>query len=185
MGRGRKRKAGNRTRSGRLSRAGVPAVRIDRGNPRAELRTELYGTNGSDAIGRAYERGLLGSGQDAKAMLDTARAIHRAYWAWYATGPIRCALADRTGSAVEHDEDRERKQERWLNDMIRTAERGGRAVRVLFDQLVVDIHPDEGPAWLQRIIDKEATDADWGRLATALDALAECAGVRRLTAMVG
>jgi hypothetical protein len=185
MARGRKRKAGNRTRSGRLSRAGVPAVRIDRGNPRAELRTELYGTNGSDAIGRAYERGLLGTGSEAKAMLDTARAIHRAYWAWYATGPIRCALADRNGAAVEHDEDREKKQERWLNDMIRTVERGGRAVRVVFDHLVVDINPDYGPIWLDRIIERQAKDSDWVNLTAALDALAECAGVRRLTAMVG
>jgi hypothetical protein len=181
MGKGRNRKAGKRTRSGQLSRAGMPSARIDRGNDRAELRTSLYGTNGTDAIGRAFERGLLGTGNDAKAMLDTARAIHRAYWASYQTGPIRCALADRTGGQAREGE-HDRKREQWLNAMLVTAERGGRPVRVLFDQLVIDINPDCGPSWLDRIIERGPTSDDWGRLATALDALAECAGVQRLTA---
>jgi hypothetical protein len=182
MAKGYKRKSGKRTKSGRLSRAGVPAVRIDRGTERAQAMRELYGDNCSDAIGRAFERGLLGSGTEAKSMLDTARAIHRAYWAWYANGPIRCALADRSGGAVVDDSERERRQEEWLRGMLKTAGRGGQSVRVLFDQLVVDINPDMGPLWLDRIIARQPTADDWGRLAIALDALAECAGVQRITA---
>lgn len=176
--RGRKRKAGLRTKSGQLSRA---VVKIDRGNPRAELMTALYGTNGSDAIGRAFERGLMGGGQDAKAMLDTARAIHRAYWSWYANGPIRCALADRNGASVEGDDEREARQEKWLNAMLKIAGKGGSTERTLFDQLVIDVNPDCGPAWLDRLIARQPVSDDWGRLACALDGLADCAGVERLT----
>ncbi len=141
----------------------------------------LYGDNCSDAIGRAFERGLLGSGTEAKSMLDTARAIHRAYWAWYANGPVRCALADRSGATVQNDVERERRQEAWLNDMLRIAARGGHSVRVLFDQLVVDINPDCGPLWLDRLLAHGGSGEDWGRLATSLGALAECAGVPQVT----
>lgn len=178
MGRGRKRKSGPRDGRNRL----IPEARIVRGNDRAVLMQELYGTNGSDAIGRAFERGLFGSGQDAKAMLDTARAIHRAYWSWYANGPTRCALADRNGATIAEDSIREERQERWLHDMLRIAGRGGYPARTLFDQLVVDVNPDHGPAWLDRIIAGEPMGVDWGRLSCALDILAECAGVQRLTA---
>lgn len=177
--RGRKRKAGNRTASGQLSRA-----QIVKGNDRAEAKKERFGTNGSDAIGRAYERGLLGSGNDAKTMLDTAKAIYRAYWASYVNGPIRCTLADKTsGAAVENDSERERRQEDWLIRMIKTANRGGLPSRKLFDELVIDPQPDHGPVWLDRILSDQPTpQADWGRLSCALDTLADCAGVRRLTA---
>jgi hypothetical protein len=181
MAKGRKRKPGKRTKSGQLSRAGVATARIDRGSERAQAMRELYGDNCSDAIGRAFERGLLGSGTEAKSMLDTARAIHRAYWAWYANGPVRCALADRSGAAVQNDVERERRQEAWLNDMLRIAGRGGHSVRVLFDQLVVDINPDCGPLWLDRLLAREGSGEDWSRLSTALEALAECAGVQRLS----
>jgi hypothetical protein len=174
---GRPRKKGVRTKSGRLSR-----VLIVKGNDRAEVMKELYGGNGSDAIGRAYERGLLGEGNDAKAMLDTARAISRAYWAAYTNGPIRCTLADRqSGASAEPDEERERRQETWLLRMLKTAGQGGNTPRLLFDQLVVDINPDCGPLWLDRILAKETSPNDWASLACALDTLADCAGVQRLT----
>lgn len=182
MGKGRKRKTNvKRTKSGQLSRAGEPGRVL--GNEHAEARKSIYGTNGSDAIGRAYERGLLGSGQDAKAMLDTGRAIFRAYWAAYVTGPIRCTLADRTGGFdIDHDEDREKRVEQWLHAMLKTAGAGGHPARKLFDELVIDINPDEGPAWLDRIIAGNPGSDDWGRLSCALDTLAECADVQRVTA---
>lgn len=183
MGRGRTRKPGRRTKSGRLSRAGIIPVRIDKGNERAQMMTELYGTNGSDAIGRAFERGLLGDGAGAKTMLDTARAIHRAYWAFYVCGPIRCALADRNGASIAEDSERERRQEQWLATMLKTAGRQGSPERTLFDQLVVDVQPDCGPGYLDRILAGAPDASDWGRLATALDGLAMCAGVERVTAV--
>lgn len=177
--RGRKRKPGPRTRSGQLSRA-VP--RIDRGSERAQRMHALYGTNGSDAIGRAFERGLMGGGSEAKAMLDTARAIHRLYWAWYINGAVRSPLGERNGQHVEHDEERAAKQEAWLGTMLAIAGGQGHAARVIFDQLVIDVNPDEGPAWLDRILAARAeyvAAMDWSRLSTALDLLADCAGVRR------
>ncbi|SFK44165.1 hypothetical protein SAMN03159338_4257 [Sphingomonas sp. NFR04] len=182
MAKGRKRKLGKRTKTGQLSRAGLATARIDRGNDRAQAMRALYGDNCSDAIGRAFERGLLGSGTEAKSMLDTARAIHRAYWAWYANGPVRCALADRSGVAVQNDVERERRQEAWLNDMLRIAGRSGHSSRVLFDQLVVDINPDCGPPWLDRLLARHGSDDDWGRLSAALVVLAECAGIRHMEA---
>lgn len=179
MAKGRKRKTGRRTPSGRLSRAGQ--VKRITGNEKAEAVKLLYGSNGADPIGRAYERGLLGSGNDAKAMLDTARAIFRAYWAFYANGPVRCPLADRNGAAAEQEVERERRQEHWLNEMLERAGKGGSPCRTLFDELVIDINPDAGPTWLDRIIDGKQTHEDWGRLSCALDTLADCAGVERQT----
>lgn len=181
MGKGRKRKSNvKRTKSGQISRAGAPSRVL--GNDHAEERKGLYGSNGSDAIGRAYELGLLGAGQDAKTMLDTGRAIFRAYWAAYATGPIRCTLADRTsGAAIEDDGEREKRVEQWLHAMLKIAGAGGHPARKLFDELVIDINPDVGPPWLDRIMSGEPSMDDWGRLSCALDTLADCAGVERVT----
>lgn len=84
--------------------------------------------------------------------------------------------------AVENDVERERRQEAWLNDMLRIAGRGGHPVRVLFDELVVDINPDFGPLWLDRLLVNNSSGEDWARLSTALEALAECAGAAGPTA---
>jgi hypothetical protein len=140
----------------------------------------LYGDNCSDAIGRASNV-ALGHGTAAKSMLDTARAIHRAYWAWYANGPVRCA-GGLQWAALENGLEREPRQEAWLDDMLRIAGCGGHSGRVLFDQMVVDINPDGGPLWLDRLIAREEAGDDWGRLAMALKAPVECAGVRDVTA---
>ena len=180
----RPRKTGKRTPKGRLSRSLVE-TRVP-GNDRAERAKVAFGGNGTDAIGRAYERGLLGcmntQGQEAKAMLDTARSICRAYWQAYEVGPIRCTFADRNSGGGRDDGFKAR--ETWLNAMLDIANRGGSPCRVLFDALVIDINPDEGPLWLDRIIDnpKAVSANDWGCLGSALYTLAECAGVTRLTA---
>lgn len=115
-------------------------------------------------------------------MLDTARGIHRAYWAWYAKGPVRCALADRNGATVQNDVERERRQEAWLDDLLRIARRGGHLARVLFDQPVIDINPNSGPMWLDRLLSRDGNTEDWSRLSVALTALANCAGVQRVVA---
>lgn len=171
MGKGRKRKPGKRTPSGQLSRA-----KVDKGNLKTAEKADLYRGNGTDPIGRAYERGLLGTGADAKTMLDTARAINRAYWAAYQNGPIRCTLADRvSGAGIPNDIEREAAQERWLDRMLSLA----RHNRPLFDDLVININPDEGPAWLDRILHKHASHHDLNRLESSLETLAACAGVLR------
>lgn len=174
MTKGRKRKTGRRLKSGRLARP--IELRIVKGNDKAEAMKAIYGQDGCDAIGRAYRAGLLGEGNDAKKLLDTARSIARAYWAWYANGPIRCTLGDRNGAAVIDDRERERKQEEWLRHMLTLAGRGGSNERTLFDQLCINIEPDCGPAWLDRIIANKAMMSDHARLGSALASLHRCAG---------
>lgn len=181
MAKGRKRKAGPRTKSGQLSRAGKFRIKVERGNERAAKAWDLYKGNGSDAIGRAYERGFLGSGSDAKTMLDTARAISRIYWKWYNNGPPRCTLADRSSGGhpppTEEENERDQKQEDWLNAMLKVAGPMGKERRKCFDALVIDYHPDCGPAWLDRILDRTPSASDWAMLDTAKKVLAECSGV--------
>lgn len=170
--RGRPRRQGPRERNGRVSRT-TPA--FDRGNDRAQARLALYGQDGSDAIGRAYARGLLGP--DAKQLLDTARAIARAYWAWYEVGPYTCPLGNRTGAAIPDDSEREARQEEWLRAMLRIRDRHPHPQRRLFDQLVVDVNPDNGPAWLDRLLERRGDAQDFARLNAALEVLCECAGL--------
>lgn len=181
MARGRKRKAGARTKSGQLSRA-----KIDTGNDVVAKKSALYGENHSDAIGRAFANGLLGDDTAAKAMLDTARSISRAYWIGYEIGPIRCTLADRTsGTTIAEDIMRQRDKERWLTRTLKSMEP---QARPLFDSLVVDVNPDSGPPWLDNIIQELRTrDAankflahcsDWSKLSEALRLLSDIANVR-------
>ena len=154
---GRKRKQGKRTPSGRLSRAGVPPVTFDRGTDRAQAMQVLYGPDGADAIGRAYRAGLLANlhheGDKAKAMLDTARKIANAYWQAYETGRYQCTLGDKSGGSVAIlDHERIKRREQWLEEVLAFVNGMGRDVRRAFDQLVIDVHPDHGPTWLDAII---------------------------------
>jgi hypothetical protein len=147
--RGRKKKPGKRTPSGRLSRAAIPPVTFDKGTERAQAMQVLYGPDGADAIGRAYRAGLLGQGAEAKAMLDTARKIANAYWQAYETGRYQCTLGDKTGGGVASlDHQRIKRREEWLEDVLRFVNGMGQSVRRAFDQLVIDVHPDNGPNWL-------------------------------------
>ncbi len=176
MGKGRKRKNVKRERNGRASRAGYPR-RIE-GNMRAQAMQVLYGTDGCDAIGRAFRSGLLGEGSDAKAMLDTARSIANAYWQAYETGAIRCTLAEpMSGTVTDIDHERIKRREEWLAENMEVVNRMGHEVRRAFDQLVIDINPDHGPLWLDRLCYAERThaveakNADQRALRAALDAL--------------
>lgn len=146
---GRKRKSGNRTDSGRLSRAGLGP---DRGTERTQAIQALYGPDGADAIGRAYRAGLLGEGSEAKALLDTARRISNSYWQAYATGTYTCPLADRThGSVIDLDHEKIKRREQWLNECLTLTRRMGPQTDRAFRQLVVDVNPDQGPPWLDRL----------------------------------
>lgn len=171
---GRKRKQGPRTPTGRLSRANaVPA--FDRGTERTMIVQALYGANGSDAIGRAYQSQLLGEGSEAKALLDTARRIANCYWVAYSTGTYRCPLGDRThGNVTDMDCEKIKRREEWLNACLATVERMG--LRSQFDALVINVHPDSGPVFLDNIIyakriGKEPQPLDHQRLSLAIKAL--------------
>jgi len=144
---GRKRKPGPRTKAGRLISP------FDKGTERTQAMQALYGPDGCDAIGRAYRAGILGDGNEAKALLDTARAIASAYWVAYEQGRYQCALGDRTHGNVEAiDQAKVRRREEWLNHSLAVVNRMGRDVRRAFDQLVIDVNPDAGPAWLDTAI---------------------------------
>lgn len=182
MAKGRKRKAGKRTKSGQLSRAGQPS--IIKGNERAQAMQALYGQDGADAIGRAYRAGLLGEGSDAKAMLDTARRMSNAYWAAYGTGRITCTLADKTGGdSSPLSPEIARRREEWLSGCMDTIKRLGWTHKRFFDALVIDVNPDHGPLWLDRLLFAHRCKrvmiepADAQALELALEGLAEIAGV--------
>ena len=185
MGKGRKRKAGKkRTRSGRISYSN--ADRLVKGNIRAQAMQALYGTDGADALGRAFRHGLLGSGSEAKNLLDTGRRIANIYWQAYEDYPATCTLSDRVhGSNSSISPEDARRREEWLNDALATVNALGRAQRACFDQLVIDVHPDHGPPWLDRLIMRERGQriesadrliADNRTLRAAVAALATIAG---------
>jgi hypothetical protein len=134
----------------------------------------LYGPDGSDAIGRAYRAGLLGEGSDAKALLDTARRIAAAYWQAYSTGSYTCPLGNRThGGVADLDHERIKRREEWLRDCLAKVKH-----RTQFDALVIDVNPDSGPEYLDRIIYAKRTstrpdEMDAQRLRFAIKALAQ------------
>ena len=175
MGKGRKRKGGQRRNAkGRILR--TAADRVVKGNERAQAMLAIYGQDGADALGRAYQSGLLGTGSEAKNLLDTGRKVAKAYWQAYETGPIRCTLADGSGSGGEIDHDRIRDREEQLRKNLAVVDHMGRNVRRAFDQLVIDVNPDKGPLWLDRLVwagrhRKMQGVNDRATLRAALDAL--------------
>lgn len=175
---GRKKKLGKRTPSGRLSRAKPPALTYDKGTERAQAIQALYGQDGCDAIGRAYQAGFLGSGNEAKALLDKARSLFNAYWSAYGVGVVRkSSTADNdNGSTHVPDHDKIRAREEKLRDDLHTVNRMGPAYRRAFDQLVVDVNPDNGPSWLDSLLwsdrhGKPQDPAAVGQLRKAIEAL--------------
>lgn len=166
---GRPRKPGKRTKAGRLAR------NYDKGTERAQERSQRFGTDGYDAIGRAYRSGLLG--HQGKTLLDMARSIYRAYWPMLETGRITCTLADRTGGVTSIDDGRKRRTETWLLAQTRRVDALGPIVRRAFDQLVIDPMPDEGPDWLDRIIAKQGRAGDMERLGLAIWGLEVLCGI--------
>jgi hypothetical protein len=163
MVRGRNRKAGKRTKSGQLSRAGQP--RFDKGSDKASDKFALYGTDGSDALGRAFVHGLLG--EDGIVLRDTGRAVARAYWPMLGTGRISCTLGAKTGQGSEGNLEREQ----WLTATLRRIDSMGRDRRRAFDQLAIDINPDTGPDWLDRTIAKQPTSSDKDKMDMAIEVL--------------
>ena len=177
---GRKRKNVAREPNGRPSRKGAPRVQFDHGTARAKMKFERYGTDGADAIGRAYQAGLLG--EHADAIKDTARRIAKAYWPMLEVGSYRCTLSDSFGGSNDNTDNRRAKaREQWLTGILRAIDQMGRAHRRAFDELVIDIHPDSGPTWLDRAIyarrrNEMLDQADANRLSMAVSAIERIIG---------
>jgi hypothetical protein len=115
-------------------------------------------TDTCDAIGRAYCAGLLGTGDRANDMLMAGRRLAAQYWIAYGV-PTMDSLArfqpqDAKGEprTQEQRDESDRIREQMLNDSLDTINKAGRAVRKYFDELVIDLNPDHGPAWLDRIV---------------------------------
>ena len=175
MAKGRKRKIVFREPNGRASRKGLPRVVIDKGTDRMQEKAIQFGTQGTDAIGRAYMAGLLGDNADV--LRDTARKIFRAYWPMLEVGRHKCTLNDTPGGANDNfDPEAIKAREKWLNKQMRIADEMGRTQRKVFDQLAIDPHPDHGPAWLDSLIWHKARNkpfpaSDLAALNMALDVL--------------
>ena len=109
----------------------------------------------ADAIGRAYIAGLLGAGDRAKDLVIAARKVAWQYWRIFKPQfgtPDSLARFQPQAPSKHIEPDQERILEDALNDSLEAVGKAGRNIRTAFDQLVVDMNPDHGPPWLDRII---------------------------------
>lgn len=169
MAKGRPRKSGKRTASGRLSRAGkgqtVPP------SDWVKAQHDRFGEHYNSALGRAFVAGLLGHGQEAKDRYQWAKKFARAYDKLINRDLYRCALdrSPRGGNVVSIDPDRlewELQEQQWLFAAIDKIDATG--CRTFFDQLISTAHTDRGPYWLDNLIDGGSHKADTAVLDCAL-----------------
>lgn len=167
MAKGRNRKQGKRTQSGRLSRAGEP--RFDKGNDKVQSLRARYGEHYNSALGRAFAAGLLGKDQDAADRLNEGKRFARVY-AKVLDRSYRCAL-DTTprGSSGEHDHEHEQAEQDWLIAMCKKLDDAG--LRPWLDQLLSPVWTDAGPVWLDRVLAGGRHKGDMAVLNCALAAL--------------
>lgn len=143
----------------------------------------LFYNDTCDAIGRAYCAGLLGSGDEARALLVAGRRIAWRYWKVYVlAGPSqgKDSLApffpiDAMYSEPKSPED-EKREEVDFADRLRKVDRLGLHIRRAFNQLVLNQHIDAGPDWLERIVwahrhHKTPTERDSNMLRLAKEGL--------------
>lgn len=146
-------------------------------------RREMYGAPANDmdthdALGRAWQAGLLHNDRDrAKALLDAGRKIAAQYWRVYGFGtPDSLARFQPQEPRGIIDPTKERIREDALNDALGLVGRRGRSVRKYFDELVINMNPDHGPLWLDRIIfahrrKERAGEQDYAWLRLAIEGL--------------
>lgn len=171
---GKNQPKGSRTASGRLRTR--PDARVEPCEG-VQRRHDLYGvaandtgdasqrlnrrdeTDTCDPIGRAFNSGLLHRDRArAKELLNAGRRIHRQYWR-HVVDPShkhRDSLArfvPQSGASPFTDAEKDRVIEDALNDALALVKAQGHNIRYAFDQLVIDLHPDYGPEWLDRIVE--------------------------------
>lgn len=164
---------GPRGKNGRRKQA-TPTVGVVPPSCFTAAKRERYGQDGADAIGRAYRTGLLGHGNQAKERLDTARAMFATYWQHLPLPGIACALGDKTGGSSGPDPERAHRREQRMREALASVEALSRHHRRAFDQLVIDVQPDYGPPWLDRLINRAPLDTDRAMLKLAIEALDAC-----------
>lgn len=173
MGRGRKRKSGNRTPSGQLSRAGQAR---DQGNVRVQERRELFRhfiddkglTFEGTSVGRLWiVGGFDGHDIDPSVMRDCLLDYGALYWSeWPMARQAADYLLDgQPGFDGRGWRDPDPKGEAFMrhDDTLRSA---GRETRAAVIAVAVDGHlfPDEDCSWVSRII---ATRCDAQRMTLA------------------
>lgn len=197
---GKNQPKGSRTASGRLRAR--PDARVEPCEG-VQRRHDLYGiaandtgdaeerkqrrrdeTDTCDAIGRAFNAGLLHRDRArAKELLNAGRRIHRQYWR-HIVDPShkhRDSLArymPESGASPFTDDEKDRIIEQALNDALALVKAEGHNVRFAFDQLVVDLNPDSGPVWIDRIVEahrarppRRASEGDYFLLDLAIKGL--------------
>lgn len=153
--RGRPRKAGKRKENGKLERDNYAVPAYDHGTERAQERFRRFGTHGATALGRAYASGLLGDEQEASIRYDAGKRFSRLYSALIEQGRYRCPLARERLSAgvvvhfTGHRQDEA--DQAWLFEAMDRLDHAG--LRPWLDQLVLELYADQGPYWLDAILD--------------------------------
>jgi hypothetical protein len=190
---GRKRKPGNRTAAGRLSRTQAP----DKGNCRViELRALFVPFHDGkadhqlfDPIGRAWAVGLLENDLvDPAVLRDAGREYGEGYWCYFPNPKaVACYGGREPRASSTSDKDGQGEYFQRLDGMLANA---GRASREAVVEIVVDYHhfPDEGPPWLQRLVNLkmiQRKQAVVGQLPLKGDAERMEQAVQGLMALVG
>jgi hypothetical protein len=161
---------------------GLPAKHT--GEVSARDRKEREGkqeTDTCDALGRAFCAGLLGNGRRAQDLLLAGRKVAAQYWRAYGfLTPDSLARFQPQGPVAAPDPERDRIREDALNDALGMVRARGHLVRRSFDQLVIDLNPDHGPAWLDSIVfahrqGRRAAERDYHSLELAIEGLNEIA----------
>ena len=134
-------------------------------------------TSTCDALGRAFCAGLLGEGDRAERLLTAGRKVAAQYWRVYGfpTSDSLAKLQPQNPFAAS-DPALEKIREDALNVALALVGARGRDVRRAFDHLVIDINPDAGPAWLDRIVleqrqGRRAPEGDYNMLRFAIEGL--------------
>ncbi len=162
----RKRKSGQRTKSGRLSRS-TEAKRIPPNDRVLEAETRFAPFQGGKAgqwikapIGRAWAVGLLdGYDVDAAALRDAGLGYAERYWShWSSTGPSSNCVAGYDGSTGGRgsSDEAQARGERLFNALDQAVTDTGHASRQAVQELTVDCHwfPMDDPPWLARLINE-------------------------------
>lgn len=189
--RGRPRKTGERTASGRLR------VVVDRGNDRVTERTARFvsfqggkaGHQVHDQIGRAWAVGLLdGRDVDSAILRDKGREYGQLYWGEYAATAPGSFQAERRPRGVSNDTaDPLGQRFAAIDDLARSV---GHDAFTAMHGLCVDEwwFPDSNKDWVDRLINTAMLKAgrpvagmiemagDHARLTLALDALIAMVG---------
>lgn len=150
---GRKAKAGKRERNGRLQRNNYPEPKLEKPSAWVAERVARYGVHYCWALGRAYASGLLDDG-DALSRYQAAKKFVRVYQRFYGSDAYACPLdnSPRGSNVVDLtiSEYQERDRE-WLRTAMDSMDVSGG--RPYLEQLLSRQHTDQGPPWLDRLLD--------------------------------